>query len=402
MSTREAVRIARIGTSITLNTVLRTQISILGRSGFSVACICDDDEWTSELRRLGVEVLPLGMGRRPGPLRALLWGMRLYRLLRNERFDVVHTHNAFHGLVGRPIARLARAPVVTQTIHNWWYLEPRGALRPRAYALLEKLAARFCDAVFFINSDDYARAVEEGLVPARKCYLVGNGIDTTGFSACVGRASRERERSELGLRDGDIAFTMVARLEWPKDHDTLLRAFARLRAERDDVTLVLAGQGLEEGRVRRLTYELGVAPSVRFTGHCADVPGLLAASDVAVLSSGYEGFGRCLVEGMVAGLPVVGSDVPGIRDVIDDERTGLLVRASDAGALHAALRRLALDARLRSRLGAAGRVEAMTRFDEREAALRIATVYRSLLAGSSGIRRSAPGSKRGRWLRVPS
>jgi glycosyltransferase involved in cell wall biosynthesis len=392
----ESIRVARVGTSITLNTVLRTQIAILDRSGFSIACVCDDDDWTPALRELDVGVLPLGMGRRPGPLRALVWGARLYRLLRKERFHVVHTHNAFHGLVGRPVARLARAPVVTQTIHNWWYLEPPTSARARTYALLEKIAARFCDAVFFINSDDCARAVDEGIVPAYKCYLVGNGIDVARVAALVERSSRQRERRALDLREGDIAFTMVARLEWPKDHDTLLQAFARLTAERDDVKLVLAGQGLEETRVRDLVRELGIDSSVRFTGHCADVPGLLVASDVVVLSSGYEGFGRCLVEGMVAGKPVIGSDVPGIRDVIDDGRTGLLVAPGDAAALCGALRRLADDGDLRARLGAAGREKAHARFDERDAALRIAAIYRSLLASSNRGREAAAEKKRSR------
>ena len=242
---------------------------------------------------------------------------------------------------------------MTQTIHNWWYLEPRGALRPRAYALLEKLAARFCDAVFFINSDDCAARSSKGSCPRASASSSETASTRRDFPpASVARRANANDvssscRRRHRLHDG-------RRLEWPKDHETLLRAFARLRAERDDVTLVLAGQGLEERRVRTLTHELGIAPSVRFTGHCADVPGLLAASDILVLSSGYEGFGRCLVEGMVARLPVVGSDVPGIRDVIDDERTGLLVRASDVGALHAALRRLTLDPGLRSRLGSGG------------------------------------------------
>lgn len=381
-------RVARVGTSITLNTILRTQVSILADDGFSVACVCDDDEWTQAIRDVGVEVRPIGMGRRPGPLRGLAWGASFYRLLRRERFDVVHTHNAFHGLVGRPVARLARTPVVAQTIHNWWYLEPRGSVRARVYTMLERLAARFCDAVFFINSDDYRRAIDERIVPVRKCHLVGNGIDTASFALKLEQASRLRERAALGLGDSELVFTMVARLEWPKDHATLLHAFAFLRAERDDVSLVLAGQGLEEERVRGLAGALGLGSSVLFTGHVAEVPGLLAASDALVLSSGYEGFGRCLVEGMVAGIPVVGSDVPGIRDVISDGRTGLLVPPGDVRALFRALRRLAREPELRAALGEAGREEALARFDERDAVLRIADVYRSLLARADGARRS--------------
>jgi glycosyltransferase involved in cell wall biosynthesis len=380
------VRVARVGTSITLNTVLRTQISMMHRDGYSVVCVCDDDRWTQAIRDLGVSVRPLGMGRRPNPLRALAWGARFFRLLRRERFDIVHTHNAFHGLVGRPVARLARTPVVTQTTHNWWYLEPRGSLRARAFAMLETIAAHFSDAVFFQNASDYRRAIDEHIVPEAKCHLIGNGIDTARFSALVSGASRAHQRVAHGLGEREIAIAMVARLEWPKDHDTLLRAFARLCDEREDVTLILTGQGLEEARVRGLARTIGLGAKVRFTGHVSNVAGLLSASDILVLSSGHEGFSRCLVEGMVAGLPVVGSDVPGIRDVIDDGRTGLLVPAADVDALYAALSRLAGDPELRATLGAAGRETALARFDERDAALRIASVYRTLLARTTVAR----------------
>jgi hypothetical protein len=151
-------RVVRVATSKAMNTIMRTQIAFLRDEGLDVLCVCDDDEWTPAIRSLGVRVIPLGMGRRPGPIRALLWAVRFYVLLRRERVEIAHTHNAFHGLLGRPVAKLARVPVVVQTVHNWWYLEPENSLRARVYLVLERLAARFSDAVLFINRDDVRRA----------------------------------------------------------------------------------------------------------------------------------------------------------------------------------------------------------------------------------------------------
>jgi glycosyltransferase involved in cell wall biosynthesis len=377
---RDEPRVLRVATSITMNTIMRTQLAFLRDAGLTVVCVCDDDEWADGIRALGVDVVPLGMGRRPGPLQAAVWGFRFARLVRRERPDIVHLHNAFHGIVGRPVARLAGVPVVVQTVHNWWYLEPAGSLRARVYARLERFAARFSDAVLFINHDDVRRACELGIVPPAKTHFVGNGIDVAGLERRLAAASRDDERGRLGLGPGDVAITMIARLEHPKDHRTLLQAFARLVAEAPHARLVLAGQGLDEESVRELAHSLGIADTAHFVGHAADVSGLLKASDVLVLASHCEGFGRCLVEGMVAGLPVVGSDVPGIRDVIAHERTGLRVPPRDVDGLHEALRRLAFDQAARSRLGRAGREAALRDFDEARPAGRVLDLYRELRA----------------------
>jgi glycosyltransferase involved in cell wall biosynthesis len=384
-------RIIRVATSITMNTIMRTQLAFLHNAGLSVACACDDDEWTAEIRALGVKVIPLGMGRRPSPLRGIIWGYRFYRLLARERPDLVHLHNAFHGIIGRPIARLARVPVVVQTVHNWWYLRPEGSLVARLYLLFERFAARFSDAVFFINHDDLRYAHKARIVDPRRTYFIGNGIDTHALGERLAAISREESRFELNLGPQELAITMIARLEYPKDHETLLRAFASLVGEVPRAKLLLAGQGLDEKRVHRLARSLGVTDSTRFMGHVSEVSKVLKASDILVLASHCEGFGRCLVEAMVARVPVVGSDVPGIREVISHEQTGLLVAPRDVGSLHAALRRLVFDPSLRNQLGGAGHEAALRDFDEARPAQRVLDIYRALIVAKGRQRPTRSG-----------
>jgi glycosyltransferase involved in cell wall biosynthesis len=373
-------RVLRVATSITINTIMRTQLAYLRDAGVDVVCVCDDDQWARGIRELGVGVVPLGMGRRPGLFRAALWGARFVRIVRRERPEIVHMHNAFHGFVGRPLARLAGVPVVVQTIHNWWYLEPPGSLTARLYLRLERFAARFCDAVLFINRDDVRRALDQEIVAPQKIHYVGNGIDAQSLERRLAAVSRGEAREQLGLSEDDFAISMIARLEHPKDHDTLLHAFAAFLRDEPCARLILVGQGLEAARVRALAAQLDVESATRFIGHTPDVSPVLRASDALVLASHCEGFGRALVEGMVASLPVVGSDVAGIRDVIVHGETGLLVRAHDVEALHGALVTLAREPALRTRLGKAGRTTAFRDFDERLAAARVLEVYRSSLA----------------------
>lgn len=376
---RAEATVFRVGTSITLNRVLRTQLKLLGERGWRLCAVCDEDEWTPALRELGVAHRALGMGRRPGPLAALVWAVRFWRLCRLERPAVVHTHNAFHGLLGRIAARLAGVPVVVQTVHNWYYLEATTGFRAHVFLRLERIAARFCDLLLFINHDDVERAAVLRIAPPHKRRFIGNGIDTHALTQQLSTIDSADARRDLGLAGGDVVLAMVARLEPPKDHFTLLEALPAVRERVPQLQVLLAGHGLRSLTVERRAREIAVTPYVRFLGHRDDIPVILSAADAVVLSSSCEGFGRCLVEAMIAGRPVVGTDVVGIRDVITHGETGLLVPFGDVGALADALVRvLTRDAGVPDMVARAHSV-ATTQFDEHIVATRVDRVYCELL-----------------------
>lgn len=395
MSGVAPIRVARVGTSITLKLVLANQMRALTEDGFEIVCVCDEDDWADALRDDGFDVWPLGMGRRPSAARGLRWAVSVYRQLRAGSVEIVHTHNAFHGIAGRLAARAAGIPVVVQTVHNWWYLDEGGTLRRWAYRSLERLGAAVSDAVFFLNRDDAERAVRERIVPKEKCRFIGNGIDVRAFAARLGALDRDAERARLGLADTTEAIVMVARLEPPKDHATLLDAFTLIRRERPEARLLLAGYGRSEGKIRDDARARDLATSVDFLGYVDDVPRLLRAADLLVLSSACEGFGRCLVEGMLAGLPVVATDTVGVRDVISHDQTGFLVPMRDPEALARQISDLLSNPELAARTAAAGRAAAFSRFDEREAAHEVARIYRQLLADTrTGSANPRPARRR--------
>ena len=173
---------------------------------------------------------------------------------------------------------------------------------------------------------------------------------------------------------------MVGNLRPIKDHTTLVQAFARLADRFPDTHLLLVGKGTEEERLRNLAAELGVGPRVVFPGARMDVPRVLAAMDLFVLSSHSEGMSNAIIEAMAAGLPVVASDVGGNAECVKDGETGFIVPPRSPEMMAARLSELLADGGLLERTGQAGRMRAESLFDVRSMVKQTADLYRSLHA----------------------
>jgi glycosyltransferase involved in cell wall biosynthesis len=206
--------------------------------------------------------------------------------------------------------------------------------------------------VILSNSEHGAEYLLRHGAPRHRVRVVPNGVDLPPAAA-----TRSEWRRRLGVRESDVVVTSLAHFYVRKDHETLLaawrRALAAANGNRSSLTLVLAGR--PEGRretLSALARDLGVEERVRFVGDVEDVSGLLAASDVSVLSSPREGCSNAVLESMAAGLPVVGTDIPGVRNPLGAGEDGFLVRVGDADALAATLWRLCTNAALRQAVGA--------------------------------------------------
>jgi len=272
---------------------------------------------------------------------------RLVRLLRDERIDLLHTHLFHADLAGRPAARAAG---VGHVVHTVWTAE--GRFRPWQFAYA-RLLKETCDRVICVSESVREHHARRSGLPAGCYAVIPWGVDTEAFSH--DESARRRLRGEWGLSDDDVLAAFVGRLERYKGVDVLLGAIRLLAARGGAARFVLAGDGpmrdavgdfLRRGEGRRLARHLG---------HVRDVRGVLSAADVYVMPSRWEGWPLALGEAMSVGRPAVGTDVPGIRDLLAHERTGLLVAPKDPAALARAVERLAADAPLRARLGRAAR-----------------------------------------------
>jgi glycosyltransferase involved in cell wall biosynthesis len=274
--------------------------------------------------------------------------------------DVTHSHLLKADMLCALVAAPARAILVSSK-HN----DEQVLRRPwvgRIHGLLGRVPRRT-----IVLSDHVGQFVQQhGRVPRTRMTRIYYGLDPAPFDAAAADAAlRAARRAEFGVAPDECLFVCVARFAPQKAHDVLLRAFAAARAAGARAKLLLVGDDpFGDGRVRaeKLAAELALGPAVHFAGIRRDVPALLAASDVFVMASLWEGLGLVFLEAMAAHRPVLATDVSAVPEVVERERTGVLVPPADPGPLGEAIVRLSADAALRERLGQAGHARVLARF----------------------------------------
>ena len=380
---RAAPRIAHVTTvDLTLRFLLLGQLRRLREEGYDVVGISAPGPWVAELEREGIRHIPWRGATRSwdprGDVRAL---QELVRILRRERFDLVHTHNPKPGILGRVAARAAGVPSVANTVHGL-YATPDDGLAKRISVLgLEWLAARCSDLELYQSEEDLAWARRRRLVDPPRSVLLGNGTDLSRFDPSRVDPERVAElRRDLGIRPHEIVVGTVGRMVAEKGYRELFAAADRVRRERPRVRFLVVGEPDPEKADSLAEEEIARAKEhVAFAGWRTDVPDLMALMDVFVLPSWREGMPRSAIEAAAMGRPLILTDIRGCREVARHGREGLLVPPRSPGPLGEAILRLIDDPDLRARLGRAARERAVERFDERRVVDRIASETRRLL-----------------------
>lgn len=362
---------------MSLRYLLLPQLRAVVEGGGEVVGISAPGPWVADLESAGVRHRALASSTRSFSVIADLRAAReLWRILQEERPDVLHTHNPKPGLYGRVVGRMARVPVVVNTVHGLFATPDDPWPKRTLVAALEAVAARCSDAELVQNPEDLARLTRTRVSP--RAQLLGNGVDLARFDpAAVDPRARARLRTEWGVDDDVVVIGVVGRLVAEKGYPELFDAVTRLDPDR--FVLVCVG-GADEEKADRLdpgVVERARAAGVRFLGHRDDVPEVLAAVDGFVLPSHREGFPRAAMEAAAMGLPVVATDVRGCREIVEPGVNGLLVPVRDPRALADALDHFA-DSDLRRRWGAASRERARAAFDERVVVQRVLDAYRAV------------------------
>jgi glycosyltransferase involved in cell wall biosynthesis len=300
------------------------------------------------LESAGVRVLGV---RRTSRLSPRAW-VKIIRWLRVHRVDVLHANKFGANLAAAAIAPVTGVPVIAH----------EHGLRARASParrLADQLIGRLAAAVLCVSETDRERLVRTEHLSPRKVRHVPLGLAAPGAV----RPSRAEVRRDLGLPAKGIVIVTTAVLRPEKRLDLLLAAFAEVSSATPGVVLVVMGDGPQRASLEAQAAMLALGRAVRFLGHRADVPRVLAAADIGVLCSDHEATPLALMEYMDAGLAIAATEVGGIPAMVRTEREGLLVPAGSPAALAAALRRLCADAPLREALGEAARARCRREFD---------------------------------------
>ena len=303
---------------------------------------------------------------------------QLAAVLRRERFDLVHLHGAKAGYIGRMAAKQANPrPPVIYTVHN--QVLPRGGLLKKVMNVLERRLAVETDRVITVSNNLQQEVCRTHGVDVARAVTIHNGVDAPP------PLSRRYARTVLGCeREGAYVIGAIGRMVPEKGFDTLIDAFTDLLGRGVEAELVLIGDGPFLSDYQRQAGKFGLS-SIRFVGEVPNASRLLPGFDLLAQPSHAEGLGLVPIEAMLAGCPVVASEVGGLPEVVVHGETGLLVPPRDATALADALQVLIENADLRERLARTGkwRAEALfTRESMIEATLR---EYEAVLTGREGV-----------------
>lgn len=321
-------------------------VNNLDRELFSVSICClvaADDEMEKEAKRHVESFYCVGFRWRSLPAAFA----RLVRFLRNGKFDILHCHLPLADTIGRVAGRFARIPVLVTTEHG------KHLWKNAAHLMFERMLDRVTDARICVSRDIMEIRARREKTHWQKLKYIPNAVDPSRFEGPgKGRAA---VMAEFGWPPADPLVVSVGRLVSAKNYPLLVEAIARLRKSEAHVRCLIVGEGDHRSEIAGRIDSLDAKEHVRLAGARTDIPDILAAADVFVLSSVREGLPVSLLEAMASGTAIAATAVGGILDAITDGENGLLVPAGDAGALASAIGKLLGAIELRRRLGRAAK-----------------------------------------------
>lgn len=298
--------------------------------------------------------------------------LSLIRLIRRERIDLVQTYLFTANTWARLAAILARAPIIVSSERNvnMW--------GERYKRIFSRVLDRWTHATIANSEAVKEYLVSKGIAP-QKIHVIPNGVDPERF---ITTTPPEETKTHLGIPSHHQVVGLIARLEPAKDVHTFLRAAATIARQTKEVSFLIVGGGSLQADLEREAQQLGIADRVTFTGPRRDIPRLLAACDLTVLSSLKEGMSNTIMESMAAGKPIVATDVGGNAELITEGETGFLVPTRNPTALAAAIQQLLDDPARAQRMGQQARTRITQLFSAASLAARTERLYDELVGSS--------------------
>jgi len=329
-----------------------------------LCCLEEPGALIHEVNRLGVKTISLKKGK--GIDYLLL--AKLAKVIRQEKIDIIHSHNPTPYFYGVLSGKLAGVPVIIHTRHG------RNTPKSKREIYLRRFLSCMTDRIVAVSNDSMDAAINREKIPSRKVVTIFNGIDIERYRPNIDVVSKKKE---LGILDSDQVIGIVARLSSEKDHSTLLDAFRIVLGNKKNIKLVIVGDGNLRGELQQKAQAISVGENTVFLGERHDVPDLLAVFDLFVLSSLTEGISLTLLEAMAAGLPVVATDVGGNAEVVMDSRTGLIVPPADPRSMANAILKIIRNSSMAKQMGILGRERVSEKFSTSAMVRKYDEIYRN-------------------------
>jgi len=311
------------------------------------------ESFKEAFRALGLRTISVEMYRDLHPIGDLLSFFKLYRVCRQEPWDIVHTHSSKAGFLGRLAATLAGVPVILHTPNAFAFDHPKHHIRNFFYKMLERIAGNFCDALIAVSPSEEELAKEAHLIPHEKIVQISNGIDPTQM-ACP--TEPQVKKRDLGIPDQYSVVLTIGRFAPQKAPEMLIETAKRVVARKQDVAFVMIGDGPLFQEVQKQVHREGLEKNFFLLDWRDDVRDILALCDVYVLTSLWEGLPYTVLEAMSLEKPVVATTARGTRDVVQDGMTGFLVELYNPENMSEKILTLLRDPSLADRMGKEGRL----------------------------------------------
>lgn len=280
------------------------------------------------------------------PLKDILALIEIYWFIKKNKIEIVHTHSSKAGILGRWAARLAKVKIILHTVHGWSFNDYQPRLVRMLFIYLERLTAQFTHRLIVVSNYDKQKGLNNRIGKEKKYSLIRYGIDYTEFSI-----KDKNIRKELGIDTSDFVVGMVSCFKPQKSPLDFIRLSFLVKEVLPNLRFLLVGDGILRKKIERLIYKFNLQNQVILTGWRKDIPRILSAIDIFVLTSLWEGLPISVLEAMASFKPVVATNTGGIREVIIEGKTGFLVEPGNIKEMSVRLVSLLKDEALRKKIG---------------------------------------------------
>lgn len=329
--------------SRTLNAFLIPHIEKLVHEGYKVDCACAIDlKVDDRILSKGCNIFDIPFSRNPASLKNVKAFRELVKIYEMNEYDIVHVHTPVASVYGRLLKVKFPKIKTIYTVHGFHFFQGASWINWAIYYPIERLMARFTDVAITINSEDYKRAKYIGI---KEVYDTnGVGLDLSYYNKSL--YDKQKSREKFGLKEDDFVIVMIAEVNKNKNHEQMVKAVNQLVKQGKSVKVLCAGDGPLLNFIKEEIERLNLSKIIQMLGFRTDINEIISCADVGLLMSYREGLPRNIMELMAFGKPVIGTNIRGIRDLIDEGKNGYLVEVGDYMQTYCALNALMSDEKL--------------------------------------------------------